>query len=105
MVTAKFLKKQGLYAGFIISGHAGSAEYGQDIVCAGVSSAVMLAVNTITEFFCSDAKVRNEENKIGLLLINPEDDVNARTVLYSLKTHLELLAEEYGCINVKVLQR
>ena len=59
MIKANFYQKNGLYCGFIISGHAGG-KYGQDIVCAGVSSAVMLTVNTLTDFL-----VRSEERRVG----------------------------------------
>lgn len=101
MVKAVFYCKNGLYQGFIISGHAGG-EYGQDIVCAGVSSAVMLTVNTITDFFISDVSVRVEENKVGLRLNNPETDSEARALVFSLENHLKLLADEYGGISLIV---
>ena len=57
MIKANFYQKNGLYCGFIISGHAGG-KYGQDIVCAGVSSAVMLTVNTLTDFLVCDCDVK-----------------------------------------------
>lgn len=99
MVKAVFYCKNGLYNGFIISGHAGG-EYGQDIVCAGVSSAVMLTVNTVTDFFMADASVKIEENKVGLRLNNPQADNEARAMVFSLENHLRLLAEEYGGISI-----
>lgn len=101
MVKAVFYCKNGLYKGFIISGHAGG-EYGQDIVCAGVSSAVMLTVNTITDFFVSDVSVKVEENKVGLRLNNPEADSEARALIFSLENHLKLLADDYGGISLIV---
>ncbi len=101
MVIARFYRKKGLYCGFIISGHAGG-RYGQDIVCAGVSSAVMLTVNTISDFFLSDCNVKIEENKVGLRLVNPETDKNARALIFSLESHLKLLSQEYGGIQVVV---
>ena len=36
-------------AGFTVQGHSGSAEAGEDIVCAAVSSAVYMAANTLTD--------------------------------------------------------
>ncbi len=99
MVNAVFYCKKGLYRGFIISGHAGG-KYGQDIVCAGVSSAVMLTINTVTDFFMADASVKIEENKAGLRLNNPQADNEARALIFSLENHLKLLAEEYGGIRV-----
>lgn len=101
MVKANFFRKNGMYCGFIISGHAGG-QYGQDIVCAGVSSAVMLTVNTVTYFFVSDADVKVKENKVGLRLNNPQNDKNARALIFSLENHLKLLSEEYGGIKIFV---
>lgn len=101
MVKANFYRKDGMYCGFIISGHAGG-RYGQDIVCAGVSSAVMLTLNTVTDFFSSDADVKVEENKVGLRLKDPQKDDNARALIFSLENHLKLLSEEYGGIKVVV---
>lgn len=101
MVKANFYRKNGIYCGFIISGHAGG-QYGQDIVCAGVSSAVMLTVNTVTDFFSSDADVKIQENKVGLRLNNPQKDNNARSLIFSLENHLKMLSDEYGGIRVVV---
>ena len=101
MVKADFYRKNGMYCGFIISGHAGG-QYGQDIVCAGVSSAVMLTVNTVTDFYLSDADVKIKENKVGLKLNDPQKDNNSRALIFSLENHLKLLAEEYGGIKVVV---
>lgn len=101
MVKADFYRKNGLYCGFIVSGHAGG-RFGQDIVCAGVSSAVMLTLNTVTDFFNSNASVRIEENKVGLRLNSPPSDDNARALIFSLENHLRLLSEEYGGIQLTV---
>ena len=38
------------YVGFDLSGHAGYAESGQDIVCAAVSALVINAVNSLERF-------------------------------------------------------
>ena len=102
MITARFFKQRGIYCGFIVSGHAGTDVYGKDIVCAGVSSAVMLTINTITDFFSADSTVKVKENKIGLRLNRPEYDTPSRGMIYSLKKHLELMAEENGGIKVLV---
>ena len=51
MIVAKFFKSSRKFIGFQISGHAGFAESGYDIVCASVSSAVQLTANNITEIF------------------------------------------------------
>lgn len=101
MIKADFYRKNGIYCGFIISGHAGG-RYGQDIICAGVSSAVMLTVNTVTDFFVADADIKVQENKVGLRLNDPQKDSIARALVFSLENHLRMLSEEYGGISVAV---
>lgn len=53
MIHAEFRKLNGNYSGFEISGHAGYAGKGEDVVCAAVSSAVQLTVNLLAEFGCA----------------------------------------------------
>ena len=101
MIKASFYRKNGLYCGFIVSGHAGG-QYGTDIVCAGVSSAVMLTVNTITDFLVANVSVKCKENAVGLRLDTPESDDTARAIVYSLKEHLQMLAQENGGINIVI---
>ena len=99
MINARFYQKKGLYCGFVISGHAGG-RFGQDIVCAGVSSAVMLTINTMTDFLVSDCTVRIEKNVAALKLNDYKDNIDCRALIFSLKTHLQLLNEENGGINI-----
>lgn len=62
----------------------------------------MLVLNTITDFFNSDASVKIEENKVGVRLDNPQKDENSRALIFSLENHLELLSREYGGIRLTV---
>ena len=66
MIFAEFFIKNSAYVGFKFKGHAGYDDFGNDIVCASVSSAVQLTANTITEFFGIDAA----------LMIDSSSDVN-----------------------------
>ena len=79
--------------GFTVSGHAGYAEYGQDIACASVSSAVMLTANTVTEAFRIDAEVTVEENEITLKLKQADEDGDR--LILGLLTHLYILSDEF----------
>ncbi len=99
MIKARFYQKNGLYCGFIISGHAGG-KYGQDIVCAGVSSAVMLTINTLTDFLVCDCDVKVENNVTALKLNDYESNADCRALIFSLKAHLRLLAEDHGGISI-----
>ncbi len=102
MICAEFYKKKGNYVGFCISGHAEFAEFGQDVICASVSSAVMLACNLLTENFGFSADVSLSENKISLSLNSHED--SAYKILTALFTHLEIISSDY-LDNVKIIEK
>jgi uncharacterized protein YsxB (DUF464 family) len=95
MIKAVFTKSTTGYTGAKISGHAGYAERGADIVCASVTSAVQLTVNGITEVLGADMPVTVEENEIAFTL--PENaEPSVRAFITALRLHLTTLAEEYG---------
>lgn len=94
MITVRFQKSGSRLRAFSISGHAGYADAGKDIVCASVTSAVQLTANAITEQFGERAAVTVEENQISLLL--PSDaGKEAALLLEALLEHLRILAEDY----------
>ena len=70
-----------------ITGHAGYAEYGQDIVCASVSSIIQTSINIAHEFN-SDIKYSDDGNTI--IIINNTNDDN---VLKVLKNMIDMLIE------------
>lgn len=93
MIVAQFLTTNGRLKGFAVKGHAGYAKSGQDIVCASVSSAVMLTVNTASESFNieTDTYVGDDEIRCTFKGCSPEGE----KLLLSLKNHLEILSEDY----------
>lgn len=103
MINAVFLKDNSGFYGFDVSGHAGYAEYGEDIICAGVSSALMLTANTITDFFALETKINQKENDIILVVTDKDQTSAANKLIASLKNHLDLIEEQYsGTINITV---
>ncbi len=103
MIVADFFSdRDNKLTGFCVTGHAGLADYGEDVCCASVSSAVMMAANTITEAFRLDAQVEVNENEIKLML--PSDpDGSGDKVLLGLMIHLNNMADEFvGHIKVRV---
>ncbi len=94
MINAVFFKQNDVFIGFEISGHANFAEYGQDIVCAGVTSAVMMTFNGICEILNINAHKDVSDNKVYLLL-NDTKNNSANVFIKSLYLHLQLLSEEY----------
>lgn len=99
MIQAKFEKSHEGFHSFSVSGHAGFADFGEDIVCAGVSSAVQLTVNAITEILQLDVGVEVEENLIRLTLpeptAKPERWREAQHFIEAFRLQLVLLAEDY----------
>ena len=93
MITAVFYKKDRELSGFRVSGHAGYADYGYDIVCASVSSAVQLTANLITENFGISAEASAENDTVTLMVAETCEE--ASKIIDGLKTHLELLSEEF----------
>ncbi|HIZ55283.1 MAG TPA: ribosomal-processing cysteine protease Prp [Firmicutes bacterium] len=93
MIRAEFYRRHGKLTGFLISGHALFDEYGRDIVCASVTSAVQLTANGITECAGGTADVSVRENSIGLTL-KKCDDISV-CFLQALRLHLECLSQDY----------
>lgn len=102
MVHAEFFRKAGNFSGFRISGHAGYADSGEDIVCAAVSSAVQLMVNLLSEFDC-DPEVSAADNVVDCRTTASADTASA--MLEQLKLHFESVTEEFPeTIKITVLE-
>ncbi|MDE6833201.1 MAG: ribosomal-processing cysteine protease Prp [Ruminococcus sp.] len=100
MICAKFYHSDGLLKGFDISGHAGYAESGSDIVCASVSSAVQFAVNILAEFDC-EPEVNVSDNLIKCRITASQN--NADSILEVFRNHLEAILEEFPeTINITI---
>ncbi len=105
MIKAEFLRYSGALVGFSVTGHAGAGEYGHDIVCSAVTSAVMLTANTITDFLFAEADVKIGNNKVLLVLKDPDSamSIAAKQVIASFMKHLEIIADdEKGTIQITV---
>lgn len=90
--------------GFHITGHAGFSDFGSDVACASVSSAVMLTANTITDVFKINAKVEVNENEILLKLLEDKDG-NGDKLLLGLLMQMDLLSDEFpGAIKIVTKQ-
>ena len=70
-----------------VSGHANYDKYGKDIVCAGVSAVVTGGINAL-ESEIDNIKVINEDNKLGVEIINSNDKIQIilNTILVQLQT-------------------
>ena len=92
MIRAEFYHSDGILKGFDISGHAGYAESGSDVVCASVSSAVQFAVNILDAFGCNPC-VNVSDNLISCRITSAEKI--ADTVIEVFRNHLEAILDEF----------
>ena len=106
MIRVDFLTPpQGGLLGFRMEGHAGFGPEGEDIVCAAVSSAAYLTVNTLTEIrHITPLSLRVEEGEM-FFRTGPKDEPLCRDFLQGLKLHLTALEEQYPqCVQVGYLE-
>ena len=94
MTKAKFLFCKDTIVSFEVSGHSGAGEYGTDIVCSAVSSAVYMAANTIIEIMklSPEAEVRDGYLKFTM---NLSDARKSKTITDGLYLHLSELQSQY----------
>jgi uncharacterized protein YsxB (DUF464 family) len=94
MTTSKFLFSDEVIVSFELSGHSGAGEYGTDIVCSAVSSAVYMAANTIIEIMKlnPEAEVRDGYLKFTM---NVDDARKSKTITDGLYLHLSELQGQY----------
>ncbi|MBQ1868200.1 MULTISPECIES: ribosomal-processing cysteine protease Prp [Selenomonas] len=70
-----FSKSDGKITGFSVSGHSGTAEHGQDIVCAGVSSLTQTALLGIMEYLHREVDYDVASGKLLVELKCDPDDL------------------------------
>lgn len=101
MITVKFFTESNVIKGFMVKGHSGLAERGADILCAAVSSACYMTVNTLTEVLKTD--VRAEINEDGYMKAVVQDATKeAENLLRGFQIHISSLAKDYPK-NLKVI--
>lgn len=95
MITAKFKKKNDQVYWYQVTGHAGYADLGNDIVCAGVSALYITVTNTLLAFG------RTFEHDEGYFVLDATDADNAcLKVLYD---GICSIAEQYPG-NVEIVE-
>lgn len=94
MIVAEFYLRNEVLVGFSVKGHANYAIYGNDVVCAAVTSAIELTANAITEILKAKASVVVLENEVKLTLPN-DTSPHAIDFVKALRLHLELLSQDY----------
>ena len=99
MVRVNFFKDGDMLTGFECKGHTGLAEFGEDIVCAFISSACYLAANTVTDIIKLDARSSDADGYMSLKINSSPE--KAQDILGGLVLHLTELEKDYPK-NIKV---
>ena len=102
MITVDFKTENNIIVEFTINGHA-NGKYGTDIVCASVSSAAYMAVNTLTEVMRIDCQAEDRDGYMHLK-ISKENAKKAKDVLDGFRLHITELALQYPN-EIKVITR
>ncbi len=92
------------YSGIKVSGHAGYAEYGSDIVCAGVSALVLNAINSLEAF--TDDKLelkRNEKTGLIAFKFRGRPGTRAELLMDSLILGLQGIAKENNAEYINII--
>lgn len=93
MIKVEFFKAENLLTGFQAKGHSMHAPHGEDLICAFVSSACLMAANTVTEVIGLDADAKADEGFLKLQINGSAD--SAQDILKGLKLHLSELQKDY----------
>ena len=93
MIKVNFYKADGHLIGFEAKGHSMSAPHGEDLICAFVSSACLMAANTITDVICLEATAEADDGYLKLMIQNSAN--SAQDILNGLKLHLSELQKDY----------
>ena len=106
MISVAFLtSRSGHLCGFSMRGHSGYGEENTDIVCAAVSSAAYLTVNTVTDVLHVTPLALRVEDGDMFFRIDQKDEPSCRDILAGLKLHLIQLEEQYSdYIRVEYLE-
>jgi hypothetical protein len=95
---------KGEYTGFQMRGHAEYADYGKDIVCAGVSALVINTINSVEKFTTDtfENTVEPEDGSVTFLVTSYPVSSSTKLLLQSLVLGLSGIQAEYGEKHIKL---
>ena len=76
-----------------ISGHAGYAPHGQDIVCAGVTALTQTLVESLETLTSNEIKYDMSPGRVDREIMNPDED--AQLLTDSFLVGIEMIADEF----------
>lgn len=104
MILAKIIrnKENNHISEFSLKGHADSAEYGKDIVCAAVSVLSISTVNGLQKYAHVNPKVNSDDANGGLLEVsipdanNHDDQIAADAILSTFQNGMDDISHSYA---------
>ena len=101
MTKVTFRLREGKISGFCLEGHSNYASSGNDIVCAALSSASYLVINTITDVMNIPSDAYAEDGRIGIVIENGYEE-QCKEILKGFELHINSLKKQYPK-NIKVI--
>ncbi|XIF20305.1 MAG: ribosomal-processing cysteine protease Prp [Acetilactobacillus jinshanensis] len=101
MIKATIIYHHDLINGFKLIGHANSANYGHDIVCAAVSVLSITTVNNLSNLAKVTPQIKQDSVKGGLLIVkipqvrNEIHNLKVQTLLRSFELGIRMIADQY----------
>ena len=97
MTTVVLKKKDNRYSGLLLTGHAGYADSGQDIVCSAISMLVINSINAMETLAGERMDVTADERE-GRIAVSFPDAVNEKSqlILDTMVLGLKSVQEQYG---------
>ena len=94
----------GEYKGFTCDGHAGYANYGEDIVCAAISVLIINTINSLEQITGEQIQVETDEG-VGLIrcsFVNQPLKKTSKALMDSLVLGLTQIEKQYGKKHCKL---
>ena len=102
MIQIEITKRKDRIRKLTCRGHAGFADRGSDLVCAGISSILFGALNGLDEMFAADVKLKADDNCIEIDVCNDSDLLFQ--VLGFIQIQLQTVEEMYSEF-VRIVQK
>ena len=93
MIKIKVDYDNNFIKGLKVSGHANYDEHGKDIVCASVSSMVILSANLALKYNEKSLEVKQSEGLVDIKVLIEDEIINL--IFSNLKDELEELSKDY----------
>jgi uncharacterized protein YsxB (DUF464 family) len=96
MITIKILNPLKLAAaGYVVTGHAGAAEPGHDLVCAAVSMLAITCANALETVAHITPNIKKKEGHLFVSILESDINPTAITILQVFKQGVDDLLEAY----------